>query len=632
MLKCCGCGGCEWGDCISNTEIESGCCHACDTLVLWCKRPAVGITQHYTLGIPVHCETCYTESFAEMEPVQAIYKYYKNYYRCVFPGVGGIISLAEDYPQEPCPDPTCYPGYTDCCATAFPSSDCQCNFFIAGLGGLSSWRREQLWANDANKWFVESICYKGGAALGGSSSLPRLSDQLLCIVYFERWWKIAEDCGAAKIVVPDCPDGNCGGVPYQTDDLVPKWWIYACSGIPLYDFEIDDAVRFSVITSGEASELRADIAIKKQPSQVILAKMAVAGYLRAADWRQEQRQAYIDLNARFSGAGYSSCIQNVADMHTLGPFRKRLTNPTVGTSTTAILKKGEVISEAAALQADCFINYAGSGSSQTDYDYWSERQWVYFRGVPGGWTWVGWHAQTDSVCAGAGFTEDEAILNGCGRNDQTCIAAFQGNPRPNPTCSPCGTINSALTPCNHCTGGCDSCGVSLASSCADGNLPVPTKCKNFMVSASCEGIRFVYAEYRIRNSYVPDGAGGFELQTKYVCYNTVASYLTEVKRSVNSWADSIPFMCRAESPPLHANGSYPVIEGGHVGIFGICNPLSQGDFSKYTNADLCCGGICYTEPCWKIDGLRNNCGADTECPPFDTKPQIGCIGQPIVCP
>ena len=626
------CCGCPVGDCIHGVETSDGCCHACDTLLLWCKRPAVSIQQHYTLGNQqATCETCYTESLAEMAPVQAIYKFHKTYYKCDFPGVGGALSLVDDFPQ-PCPDPNCVSGYTDCCGTQFNSGDCQCNFFVVGLGGMSSWRRQKLWENDESKWFVEATCYKGGNWLGGSQNLGRLTDELLCIVHHERWWKIAEECGTNKIVVPGCQSDNCGGVAYQTDDLVPKWWIYACAGIPLYDFEITDALRFNVLNAKEAAELRADIGNKVPPQQLTLSKLAKAGYLQGGDWRDEQRQAYIELDARFPSSSYSSYIQSLGSMSILGPFRKRLTEPTVGTSSQAILKKSEVCSEAAALQAYGFANYPGSSSNQADYDYWSERQWVYFRGVPGGWNWVGWSAQTAPTCSGLGLTEDEAILRGCGRGDDTCLEAFKGNPRPAPTCTSCGTVDSSLTPCNHCTGGCTSCGASKADACAPGNLPIPTKCSNFTVNATCEGIRFVYSEYRIKNQYGPVSGGGFDLNPKTVCYNTVASYLTEAKRSADSWTYAIPYQCHIESPALHAFHTWPVIEGAHVGHFSICNPLSQGDYSKYTNADLCCGGICYSEPCWDLDGLRNNCGADTECPPHSTSGQISCIGHDINCP
>jgi len=638
LTRCCqSC--CTWGDCLHGTDIEDGCCHACDMLALWCKRPAVSISQHYTLGMPVDCETCYTESFAEMPPVQALYRYYKSFYRCVFPDpAGGILSLLDNLPPSPCPDPACETGYDDCCDTNFNSFDCQCNgWFADGIGGLSTWRREQLWADDASKWFIESFCFANGSSLGGSASLGRLSGQLLAIVYFERWWKIAEDCGENKIVVPDCPGGECGEVPYQTDDLVPRWWIFACSGVPLYDFEIDDAVRFGVITAKDAELLRIDISMRVQPDQIVLKKMADAGYLQAHDWRAEQRQAYIDLDTRFPGAGYGACIQDVEDMHTLGPFRKRLTEPVVGTSVDPLMKKSHIVTESAALQADCFIPYPGSSSDQTDYDYWAERQWVYFRGAPGGWTWAGWNAPSDGDCLGLGLNEEDAILRGCGRNDQSCIEAFKGNPRPSPTCAPCTTINAALTPCNHCTGGCDDCGITAAVSCADDNTPVPTKCQNFTIVPSCEGIRFVYAEYRVKNEYTFNiGSGEFEQTHKYVCYQSVASYLTEVKRSVNSWDSAIPFQCRTESPALPAFHAWDEIEGGHVGHSGICNPLSAGDFSQYTNADLCAGGICYAEEfCpipWPLTGERNNAAADTDCPPHSTTGQVACIGHTIDCP
>jgi hypothetical protein len=444
-----------------------------------------------------------------------------------------------------------------------------------------------------------------------------------------------------RVYVPGCnqnvgnpPTSNCGGVPFVESQLVPKWWIYACSGIPLYRFEVDEAVVRGVITGDEAESLLNNIQDKITPPQFILEKLADAGYLRAGDWRGEQRQAYVDLHALYPTAGYGACIQNVENMHTLGPYRKRLCEPFVGTSNTPLLRKGNVIPESAGLQADCFINYQGDLDDQAAYNFWAERQWVYFRGVPGGWQWAGWNPASDPACFGLGLTEEEALLRGCGRGDPSCVEGIKGNPRGPTQCTPCACINPAYNCCDSCTSDCENnCGPGAVQSCADGAFPIPTKCNNLSVLPLCEGIRFIYSVYAFRNSFTGNPVDGFESDTRTVCHYSVNSYLVEMKRSTDSWSDSVPFRCRDEVPALGTFKSWPEVEGIHVGHFTICNPLSNGDFTKYGADDLCCGGICYTAspPCWKLEGERFNCLPVIDCPPHDTPAQIACMGGNAPC-
>jgi len=86
---CCEPGSGCYRDCVFGAEIASGCCHKTDPLILWCERPAFTYTENYQfrvgsppLGPPTH-EKCCTYSYAEQEPVQAIYHYHDCYYRAI---------------------------------------------------------------------------------------------------------------------------------------------------------------------------------------------------------------------------------------------------------------------------------------------------------------------------------------------------------------------------------------------------------------------------------------------------------------------------------------------------------------------------------------------------------------------
>lgn len=708
--SCC-CGPVCEKDCIWGTEIESGCCHKSDTLLLWCERN--GFSYRYTGGCttidPVkgtttkHQTCCDVVQVAE-EPIQAIYHYHSCWWRCIkigFTGIGGLDGLAEMCPPEVCRydengNPTACNGYYDCAASCGPIFPTCCNdpdwvnncvdcCASCNDEGMSEWRRIRQGTTDQWKWINESVCHKQGQDLGSGDCCETISfsggsftncqrlgglnraNQMLAVVHFERWWRIADCADGVRIYVPGCDqiggDVDCGGNTYQTDDLVPKWWIFACSGIPLYAGDLIDAVRFGVITGTEATQFLEDLfGACSHPSQDVLYKLANAGYIRANDWRDEQRTAYQELDARFPGAGYSACIQNVDQMHTLGPFRKRMTCSDVGVTNQPFLRKADVVSsypDLTPLQADCFINYPGpttGSTAQSDYDYWCERQWVYFRGRPGGWTWAGWAA---NVCEG---DEELSILLGDGRGDTSCIQALQGggrSPAVYTACACCEPDPADVGPLPYDEFVCHGCGSPPCAipypSCAP-----PNTCELFSAKPFCEGMWFKFFNYKadMFNVY-PDGSTcnfGPEcgLCYKIRCILESDSYLVEARRSVDSWDTSIPFTCRNESPALPVFDTWGVWAQTHVApIPPICNlfdnpgqdttswcwgcgcqedgapPCSETEYSDRA----CCGAKCPDYECdcdptsvnpWKP--INTECTTSANCPPHSTQDQIGCIG------
>lgn len=693
-------------DCIWGTEIESGCCHKDDVLLFWAERNSYNLRTNISSvgpdpqnfgGILVK-ELCCDHSQPQEEPIQAIYKYHDCYWRCIklgLPGLPGVEPLAEMCPPATCDygvdqngnpvplpclafrDPSCFccndPDYNNqqwsqnsipCCAN--------CN-----TGMMSEWRKRRMASTDRWKWFVEAVCHKNGLDLGSLSDCEtittsdgistygncnRLLNQALCVVHFERWWKIAECPEGARIYVPGCTQGtggiNCGGNIYQSTELVPKWWIFACSGIPLYAGDLIDAVRFEVITEAEAIQVLDDLGDGcRHPSQTILRKLAVAGYIRANDWRDEQRQAFIELNDRFPGAGYASCIEDTHLMHTLGPFRKRMTYKTVGTSTQPLLRKNDVVDnpDLMPLQADCFVAYPGpttGATAQDDYDYWAERQWVYFRGRPGGWQWAGWGA---NICQG---DEILSILLGDGRGDGSCIESFKGGGRSPGTDTPCSCCNANLPvgyrlDCLGCGGDFDT---SLIPACQP-----PSICKILSYRPFCEGLHIQFSNYEFETDMRSPGSdpngGGIlcDLCYKNECIVKINAYLVEARRVVDSWDDAIPFTCRPESPPLPPFTSWPAWVKNHPAPQNaICNlaiepaqdqlgwcwcPNPPCSPSIYTSR-MCCGGMCQDFLCdcvpEAVDPFSGpqapSCPASNECPPHSTQGQIDCIGYTPDCP
>lgn len=641
---CCGTesGGCL-RDCISSTTIESGCCHKSDTLLLWNHRP--GFVSHQQYVGSSGCETCKDVTQFLLPPVESIYHFHSCRYIIKYATLDQPSTLIElpvdnnDFGQgEACANPVCNPAYAvdDCCSTQFPDPDCLCNsWYGASRGGLSQWRKDQLNIGDTG-WFIDMECHSNGIALV-TGAIPPLNSYWRANIFFERWWRIADCVDGVRIHVP--PGNN--ELPYVTSDLVPKWFIYACSGIPAYQFEFDEALSMGIIDGGEYADLMNAFDNHIQPStQAGLVKMGNAGYFGAKDYRAEQRQAFIDLNAKFPNEGYAQCIQPLNNMHTLGPFRKRYTHPNPCGYNRPFLHKNDVNTYIDDLQAECMINYPGDCASEEDYLFWRERQWVYFRGIPAGWTWVGWNA-----ASGTGLSEEEAIAEGYGRGDGLNggvlgppLEAFRGEPRPNPTCSACSASGCpGNTFCDTCINPCPNCGDGPVGGCDP-----PEVCRKFALAAECEGVHFTYSQYYWSN----DINSLCQQAGKYVCLYTIHSYLVEAQRSRNSWADAIPWTCRDENPPLPVFTGLNIPFGRHGSPMcsEILNPTTSPPL--YTIIDMCCGGACvgftYTDylntpndptddyPC-PGNGPQAGCVQLIDCPEFDATGQVPCIGHDLDC-
>lgn len=670
-------------DCIFDLDITSGCCHWDDTLLLWNERPSYSIRQQYRItdvGDPgsTPCETCLVTSQRALPPVQSIYKYHSCWWRAVYAQVHPV-ELATPWPVADntlsqgsgCANPVCEPeycpdNYSNCCnddAQFQDPANCACKaHYGQGKGGITEWRRDKLLENHDTTWFVEMTCHKSGDPLNASQSIARLDSGWLCNVFFERWWKIAECPPTARIYVPECnqTSSDCDGEPFVTSNLVPKWWIFGCSGCPLYQWELDEALELGVIDSGEYVEVVEAIQRKDVLPQQPLFKMAEAGYLVAKDWRAVQRQAYIDLHARFPSAGYGSCIQNLESMNIpngLGPFRKRYTAPYAAGVAAPYLNNSDVIQELQPYQGCNLKNFPGG--TEDDYRFWRERQWVYFRGIPGGWIWAGWNSL--AACGSECSTEEDAILKGYGRGvgvggDAAISApmlAFAGNPRPPATLSNCNFSGNEVCNdtiyCDSTDGGCDECGTGPVEACDP-----PSVCLKLTVDSMCEGVHFISHFYTFLNRLDPDPNSPQECSAegKYVC-RSVHSFLVEARRKVDSWDLAIPFRCRTMNQPLGPFQQFPAIVDSHSGPQPMCNQLMDENDTEYDSNPMCCGGYCNgfvdvpydgdSPPCFSPGSGENTlgcpvkterqdaCVARGDCPPHGTQKQMQCINHPIIC-
>lgn len=632
---CCGQFNCDLRDTVFGSEISDGCCHLADELLLWCERPgSTQLTQTVAIGPPPRKEIDYQLICDTCDPIVAIYKYYGCFYRCAYsiPGVGleYFCNLPDRCTTCPGPPPGVQPceplqqDWLDCCDEMNPTN-CECN-----ANWLSPRRKSILSDEDPLypspcKWLVDIACHKNGQALCDGFSL---ANRFLGVVYFERWWKIPdgifseEYCDpGVRIRIPDCQ--GLAGSSVNGSTVVPYWWIYAGAGIPLYDFDIADAVNHGVITNDEATDLANEMLARRQPLQSTLQKLAAAGYFTSKDWREEQANAYAELNARFPGAGYAACLTGDCSLPELGPFRKRYTPATPVANAHPCLSIDDLYTTAQGVNPTCEIDYPGNPANTADYQYWADRQWTYWRGLPGGWQWGGWEANPTM------------LLDGLYRGATNCIEGFKNSVRGSCTCiqGPCTGLQTYCCGCGEPSPECSSpfplqnCENVVKDFTCIGL--VPTYCENLMLQPQCEGVQFAYFKSYFQNAFDPT-------QNRMKCLFTARSFLVEAKRSTE-WNPNCVMGCNIVVPALSMFQNWFDLSFGSVASNIFCDALSGGSAQPtppYDNNQLCCGTYCYefdANGCMRFDSIRNDCIGGGHCPPTLTPQQSACLGYDPTC-
>jgi hypothetical protein len=351
----------------------------------------------------------------------------------------------------------CYPIVSPQCDQVTLPTSCECN-----SPWMTSYRRRKLLDDYRTTWGVDIECHDENAFEFN------LTSEWLFNMAFERWWSIGKDQdGVSQSYwnIPDLsgtdpnPNTSNPSYPYKVIDMVPKFWIFACSAAPFFRFELEDAwnprnsessqPRQPVISKDDRDLLLNmkinNTAYAEYELQSVFENLSKGGYFDSNDWREEQLQAYKELNQRFPNSGYAPYANKTVDqMPKLGPFRKKLYASHLFGRRNPILRADRVAPSAANLQAEFYAQYPGLFPTPTmseqekqqaidDYYFWAERQWVYFRAVPAGWTWANWNAGITLPCGPDGIgvppTEDAAILAGCGRAAGNCIESWFNSPQ-----------------------------------------------------------------------------------------------------------------------------------------------------------------------------------------------------------
>jgi len=635
---CCGSGTCD--TCISTAQItaDAGCCHAPgQRLCLWIDRP--GRIEIDSACCPQVDETydcfkvCCQTTIYESPPIRALYDYLgkgPKFRVVLFPNALGV-----DRPPIQCSACDTSTTAGDCCGTGFPPyANCVCD--PDNYGKNVSPYQKSVMEDQPGYWLaLDILCYDDGATMRWDISgdtfdayLPNdtcnlapyrpgsLWGHCLAIIHKEHWYRFA-DCGTDPNPYPPLtePDGD---TPFQC--IGPKHFIYACSGAPLFTFDLDEAVDNGKITSQDRCDLLEQLAgdwtnPEQVPSQAILGKLCAAGYFDTRDWRETVRQEWLELKDRFPDT-YTGTVPACSTMDLLGPIRRRLFRSQFvagsgGTQTEWVrLQRSKArvpttpnpdIQIPAAWDLDPWNGGPYPAQGDADYDdfiFWAERQYVYFHARPGGWDWSCW----DAITTGGQSGEEDTYIPHIARRDSDICGGdcldVSGFPR-----------NYTVTDCGGEPGGqgCDDCSNIEVRTCGQGAscptigcspqdycLGAPenggrsTPCSDVLIAANCDGIHFRYTRIR----FVDTGIGSICDQASWrnapKCEVLNHAYLFTLDRGKGDYDSACPWRCRDLQPPQAIADAVPNIYDSLLAYRGVCAAIQAG----CEEAQLCCGTFC----------------------------------------
>jgi hypothetical protein len=493
--NCCKCGSVTCKGCMQGAVMGpgAGCCPSKDeSLIFEYERPGQVFTTSCCSDppSPPGFQCCSTEKVAAPN-VRYSYHYLGKFWRIEYNATGNPYRNGEVYgwPQNDLPrlcsycDPLSNNENGNCDCMDFdglnpgpiddyqPGGPCTissggciapfANCFCMGAGvrrnqdrynqRLSKYRRKMMERNPYWRWLLDIMCHDKGniiknpwiATTRGEPPFSQpgivikedngtLYNHLIGVIHCEHWWE--------RDICADNPNINFeeeGTEGVNSSCLVPRFWIQACSGVPLFDFEFIDAVEAGYLT---AEDLQINVwpfvALKRTPPQDILNQMAEGGYFNTGDWRSEAlKEIEVLKGLSYTKNFYDNLeIPVCSDFKYLGPVRKRFYRDNVFQGPTPEepadprwalgipalldpkLARPNVVNrlpdpvEAESLQlpdeylrdpwAELGKKYPvwpgpfGSSGAKQEYEEfvtWKNSQWVYMHARPGGW---------DYVCAG----------------------------------------------------------------------------------------------------------------------------------------------------------------------------------------------------------------------------------------
>lgn len=609
-------------DCISTAVIDdtAGCCHSApEQLLFTIWRPAWSQTFHSfgsnpggdPVECPGGCELSVILTYPEMDPMWFIYDYESFYFKCDY-------DAKEDRTERtPCGE-VCI----DCCPDTFPAYvGCVCD----PEAHLSTHQYDEMSISPQFQWLIDIICYGGGTldcfppirdldTCEDTVSDTTLYQQLLCVVHPEHWWILSSCDGAVSdIHVPNDPD-----TPLQYDCIAPKRFLFACSGCPLFDFDLRFAVQMEVLTTDEECDALVAIGNGVTVAQAILKKLSDANITSIKDHRPDIVAAMAVLIAAFPLL-YADCDALTCEtLAPVGPIRKIWPE---------CLDRADVETITESLQPDldaCWLidPFAGVYPETSADPLWEAyKAWllvakaVFFHARPGGGSWI---------CAEPGAPDSAApdipretsVDENC---PDTCIDV-SGYPQDFSCADGAYDGVNPDTGLATCEVGCESIGDPgftnefgcLFLDVACGDAIDGSKCINVTLTGTCDGLHFHYTQFALRRHAVdashPAGLEFYLLRENYAT-------LIGLNCGCGEWDSELCFSCHPITR-IEVSDDLGSIEDAYLAILGFCNQIVLGSGDAVP-----CGGYCLDLG----DGCTHvNVGGACD-PPASDVPDNACI-------
>ena len=475
---------------------------------------------------PSKANLCYTSSgtFGQLSTLQK---------SCIRQGEPSAPSMTQNLITGTCEDGSALPSYRRVCPCA--GSD------------QFSWLLDIANNTDGEvyrHWYWNTA---GSGSVAEDANLCRLSQTLVAVFHSEMWYRACEKYppSISDSVTPtggsqDDKNAEANGSTWRC--RVPEWWIYACSGVPVFSWEIGLMEENGIISSAEMTYFFQQISENKPIGETAVGN-ALLQKLMTKTWNTSA-PAGVGILQTKDWAGYTKNDGSVVPDTERRIVRKDLSK---------------------------WSQIGGTPVNQViEHDQ-------FFYGRNGGWTHVcrtpknvafDVTANIPQVPRGVGFRDGIDPCRAAG-TDGSCLTAA-ALPYGTTTCTSV-TTSCGCNVCDYldandnpqipfpgCTGWINAgCNLGVNAGCDP--LENPELCQGTRFAASCGGVHFQFSGYRANSEAEAD-------EPPFSCQETTHSHLWILNRTCDESDDTAPKQCTSPGCP-------PAAYDGFDGVTHLTNPF-----------------------------------------------------------
>lgn len=532
---------------------------------------------------------------------------------------------------------------------------------------LSYHRKREMERLPYYRWLADVMCYDKGNVVSNPyfkwteenvqpekyDTNGTLYEHLVGVVHCEHWYEIVYCDENPQHGDGECLGKNTIGECVNTSRYAPRFWVWGCSGVPIFDWELIEATKY--LDANEIQEWYSAIGKRRTPKQQLMQKVAKeTGFFEVADWRAEAIKELKELKSRkYTANAYANVPDNLlcSNLGLLGPVRKKLWKKSIeipgldipGRLDPKKARNNALISPPKNTIIETPINSLVDASlvriqlpdqylkdpwnggpypvepnlnstadeieEWNDFVFWTNTQWVYMNARPGGWSYVchGYQSadptQLDPTLTIPDLPRATSNMGAFGG----CLDGLLGGPQRTE---------------DNISGGCDNsaecgyiddqgvfqqfpqvgCGVDLsclAINCNTSDSPYCSEypetggglgnCQKMVISSNCNGMRFRYATYKAKSIW---NNVSKQNETVFTCAKTVDAMLYRINLTKGNADAFCPHVCRSLQNPIALQRDIPRLKNGGPTYVDACDQR-QRDGVPSGSYRLCEGFYCF---------------------------------------